>query len=207
MPNESTHSGNRKPGAVYIDWKENDVEHPLNWSASRKWSVSLSVMIFTFVSTSMPSGYYMAYEGFDQEHKSSHEVFMLGIFFYLLGHAFAPMVLAPISESIGRYPVMMVSSFGNLVLFFGNIYAPNVATLVVTRGLQGFIGSTSNCMSGGLMADMFSVDKRGIVLSCYTLIFFAASCVSSWTHLCTEGADQSAPFQLIVPSLGLMGGI
>lgn len=117
----------------------------------------------------------MAYEGFENEYNgTSRQVYMLGIFTYLAGHAFAPMILAPISENIGRYPVMIVSSFGNLVFFLGNTYATNVTTLIVTRGLQGMIGSTSNCMSGGFMADMFSVNKRGVVLSSYTLVFFSA---------------------------------
>ena len=125
----------------------------------------------------MAAGYYIAFDGFREEHDTSRQVYMPGICFYLLGHALAPMVLAPISEEIGRYPVMMVSSAGNLILFLGNIYANNVTTLIVTRGLQGIIGSTSFGMSGGFMADMFTPKQRGVVLSCYTLVYLSAGCV------------------------------
>lgn len=162
-------------GVRYIDWDKDDPQHPQNWSPFRKWAISFSVMLFTFVSTSMPSGYYMAYEGFHQEYGTSRSIYMLGIFFYLAGHALTPMILAPISENIGRYPILMISSAGNLVLFLGNACATNITTLIVTRALQGVIGSTSNSMSGGFMADMFALEKRGVVLSCYTLVFFAAS--------------------------------
>jgi MFS family permease len=163
---------------VYIDWEQDDAEHPQNWSTRRKWCLSFSVMLFTFVSTEMPSGYYLAFEGFHEEYGTSRPIYMLGMFFYLAGHAFAPMMLAPISENIGRYPVMMISSAGNLILFLGNSCATNVTTLIVTRALQGIIGSASNSMSGGFMADMFPAEKRGAVLSVYSLVFFGASSLS-----------------------------
>lgn len=162
---------------IYIDWEQDDTEHPFNWSTRKKALISTSLMVFTFVCSGMAAGYYLAYEGFQEEHGTSRQVYMLGICFYLLGHAIAPMVLAPISEEIGRYPVMMVSSAGNLVLFLGNIYANNVATLVVTRGLQGVIGSTSFGMSGGFMADMYTPKQRGVVLSFYTLVYLSAGWV------------------------------
>jgi MFS family permease len=163
---------------IYIDWEEDDVEHPLNWSITKKTVISTSLMFFTFVCSGMAAGYYLAYEGFSQEHETSRQVYMLGICFYLLGHAVAPMALAPISESIGRYPVMMVSSAGNLILFLGNIYAKNVTTLIVTRALQGAIGSASFGMSGGFMADMFTPKQRGVVLSFYTLVYLSAGSIS-----------------------------
>lgn len=170
----TTSNAEKAQSIRYIDWVENDPEHPQNWPTKKKWAISISVMMFTFVSSSMPAGYHMAYEGFRDEYGTSREIYMLGITFFLLFHAFGPMALSPISETIGRFPVMIMSSGGNLILFLGNTCATNVTTLIVTRALQGIIGSSSNCMSGGFMADMFSPRNRGIVLSFYNLVYFGA---------------------------------
>lgn len=170
----------RKEGAVYIDWERDDPEHPQNWPARRKWMCAVTVMTFSFASACMSSGYGLAYSGVNKDlGPVSYTTYEAGITVYLMGIAFAPMVLAPVSETFGRYPVMMVAAFGNLVLFLGQTLAQNVATIIVTRFLQGCVGSVGNSMSGGYFADMFNADQRGFVLSTYALCLFAAqSCES-----------------------------
>lgn len=37
------------PGAVYIDWEENDPEDPLNWPARKKWTLVIAVFLFTAI--------------------------------------------------------------------------------------------------------------------------------------------------------------
>ncbi|PWN91041.1 MFS general substrate transporter [Acaromyces ingoldii] len=177
-----TASGDATPepsGAIYIDWAEDDPEHPQNWPTRQKWICACTVMTFSFASASMSAGYGQAYKGVNKDlGPYPYVAYESGITVYLLGIAFAPLLLAPVSESFGRWPVMMVSAFCNLVLFLGQTLAQNLETIVVTRFIQGCVGSVGNSMSGGYFADMFPADRRGIVLSLYALCLFAAQSFS-----------------------------
>lgn len=110
-----TASGDATPepsGAIYIDWAEDDPEHPQNWPTRRKWICACTVMTFSFASASMSAGYGQAYKGVNKDlGPYPYVAYESGITVYLLGIAFAPLLLAPVSESFGRWPVMMVSAF------------------------------------------------------------------------------------------------
>ncbi|CDW97971.1 hypothetical protein [Sporisorium scitamineum] len=131
-----------KGTVVYIDWAHDDPEHPQNWPRTKKWRCALTVMTFSFASACMSSGYGQAYSGVNRDFGGVNYVaYQSGITVYLIGIAFAPMLLAPVSERFGRYPVMMAASLLNLVLFLAQALAQNLETIVVTRFLQGCFGS------------------------------------------------------------------
>lgn len=65
-------------------------------------------------------------------------------------------------------------SISNLILFLGQTLAPNVPCIIITRLIQGCVGSVGNSMSGGYFADMFDANERGFVLSIYGLSIFMA---------------------------------
>ncbi|TKY87451.1 hypothetical protein EX895_003465 [Sporisorium graminicola] len=183
-----TNDASGKGSVIYIDWAPNDPEHPQNWPRTKKWRCALTVMTFSFASACMSAGYGQAYSGVNRDFGGVNYVaYESGITVYLLGIAFAPMLLAPVSERFGRYPVMMAASFLNLILFLGQALAQNLETIVVTRFLQGCFGSVGNSMSGGYFADMFDAERRGHVLCLYALCLFAAQSFSpvyaSWVAM------------------------
>jgi MFS family permease len=76
-----------------------------------------------------------------EEFGVSAEVATLGLSMYVLGFAFGPLLLAPLSEHYGRSPVYFIG-WGLLVIF--NIpvaLAPNIGTVIVCRFICGFFGS------------------------------------------------------------------
>jgi MFS family permease len=67
-----------------------------------------------------------------------------GITSNLVVWAIAPLVLAPISEQFGRRGMMLVSSVVFTLCFIPQALAPNIAIVIVFRGLQGAAASSAN---------------------------------------------------------------
>ena len=79
----------------------------------------------------------------------STEVVTLDLSLYVLGFALGPLLLAPLSEYYGRNPVY-IASWGLLVIFqIPLAVAPNIATIIVCRFLQGCFGSAPLTNTGG----------------------------------------------------------
>lgn len=68
----------------------------------------------------------------------------LGTSSYLLVCAFAPLILAPISEQWGRRGMMMISSVVFTLCYLPQALAPDVALVIAFRGIQGAAASAAN---------------------------------------------------------------
>lgn len=75
-----------------------------------------------------------------------HEVSLLGISVYAFGFGLPPLVLAPLSEVMGRNTIYLVSHALYTILFVGIGQARNIQTVIVLRFLQGAFGSTGSTM-------------------------------------------------------------
>lgn len=119
-----------------------DPENPLNWSKRRKWTATILVSSFTFISgfaTTMVTPVlgdigdkYDIPEGFSRQ---------LVMSIFLLGYAQGPFVLAPLSELFGRIRVLQIA---NLVFIIFNTLCPYSQTarqLYAFRLLSGIGGS------------------------------------------------------------------
>lgn len=67
-----------------------------------------------------------------------------GVTSYLVACAFAPLILAPISEQFGRRGMMLISSFLFTLCYIPQALAPNIALVIVFRGVQGAAASAAN---------------------------------------------------------------
>jgi MFS family permease len=67
-----------------------------------------------------------------------------GLTCYLVVCAFAPLILAPISEQFGRRGMMLISSIVFTLCYIPQALAPNIIMVIVFRGLQGAAASSGN---------------------------------------------------------------
>jgi len=67
-----------------------------------------------------------------------------GVTSYLVLCAFAPLILAPISEQFGRRGMMLISSIIFTLCYIPQALAQNIVLVVVFRGLQGVVASSGN---------------------------------------------------------------
>ena len=88
---------------------------------------------------------------------------------YVLGYAFGPLALAPLSELYGRMPVYHVCNFLFLVFTIACAVASNLNMLIGFRFLAGLVGSCPITIGGGTIADMFVQQKRGGVMAIWAL--------------------------------------
>lgn len=81
-----------------------------------------------------------------------------------LGEAAGPLFIAPLSEVIGRYPVMNAC---NIVFILATILAslsPTASVLIAARFLTG-LAVASNVLNPSIVGDMFVSDQRGTAMS------------------------------------------
>jgi MFS family permease len=86
-----------------------------------------------------------------------------------LGEAAGPLLIAPLSEMFGRYPVMNAA---NALFIFATLLAATSATVpqfIVARMLNG-LAVASNVLNPAIVGDMFASEERGSALS---LIYLA----------------------------------
>lgn len=88
---------------------------------------------------------------------------------YLVGYAFGPLFIAPLSELYGRLPVYHVSTFGFIVFNLGCARSTNIPMLLVFRVLSGMAGCTPLTLGPGSISDMFKQEERGRIMALWTL--------------------------------------
>lgn len=92
----------------------------------------------------------------EPEFHNSRIVSVLGLSTFVLGIAFGPMFLSPLSEFYGRRPIYLVAWTTYLIFLIPQTVAKNIATVIVFRFFDGFTGSAFLAVSGGTVGDLFA---------------------------------------------------
>ena len=88
---------------------------------------------------------------------------------YILGFAFGPLVIAPMSEIYGR---SLLYNLGNLlftVFTVGTALSQNVGMMMAFRFLMGLAGAVPITIGSGSIADMMPVEMRGRAMAAWAL--------------------------------------
>lgn len=93
----------------------------------------------------------------------------LSVSIFLLGYTIGPLILAPLSEIYGRRFVLTGANTFFTIWQIGCALAPNMTALIVTRFFAGMGGSGCLTIGGGVIADLFNSDQRGLATSIFTL--------------------------------------
>ena len=135
---ESTHRM-----AEVVQFPPGDKENPRNWPAWRKWSIIAIIVPIDLTVSWGASAFSPAQTDFEKDFKVSAEVGTLGLSLYVLGLAFGPMTLAPLSEYFGRSAIYVVS-YGVFLLFLvGTALVNNLGGFLVLRLLSGLFSSVT----------------------------------------------------------------
>lgn len=84
---------------------------------------------------------------------------------YLLGYAFGPLLMAPLSEYYGRLYVYHGSNVVFIVFTVACAVSTNLDMLIVFRFFAGCFGSTPLVLGSGTVGDMFRQEERGKVMA------------------------------------------
>ncbi|TRX91577.1 hypothetical protein FHL15_007582 [Xylaria flabelliformis] len=165
-PIEKTSTDDDKDDPNIVWWDgENDPENPYNWTTFRKVLNTGCVSFQTFISP-LASCVPLVLEEF---HSTSPEIATFVVSVYLLGFAFGPIIVAPLSEIYGRVPVYHVCNVGFVAFSVACALAPSLDSLIAFRFLAGVFGVAPITNGGGTIADMVEQKHRGTVLAVYSV--------------------------------------
>lgn len=182
-----------------ITFAAGDPEDPRNWPAVRKWLMIAAIMPIDLSVSWGASGYSPVAANFAKDMHVSSEVATLGLSMYILGLAFGPMSLAPLSEYYGRRPIYVVSYGIFLILLLVSSFAPNLPIFLILRVFSGYFSSVTISNFGGTIADLFHHHDTGPAMS----LFLWAATGGSPTgfvlfSLIAEGRSWQAVFRIML---------
>lgn len=100
---------------------------------------------------------------------SNDELASFVVSIYILGYAFGPLFLAPLSELYGRLPVYHICNFLFVVFTIACALSSDLNMLIGFRFLEGLFGSCPLTIGAGTIADMIPQQKRGGVMAIWAL--------------------------------------
>ncbi|XMA16258.1 hypothetical protein WAI453_009049 [Rhynchosporium graminicola] len=150
-----------------IGWEsQNDPEMPADSPQSRKCLLIALLGSITFISPLARSMFAPAVSFMDADfHNDSTILASLAVSIYVLGYAIGPLILAPLCEIYGRQYVLTGANACFCIWQIGCALTPNLSSLIVFRFLAGVGGSGCITIGGGVIADLFEPDQRGLASS------------------------------------------
>lgn len=162
----------RVPSKDFVDFDPNgDDENPLDWPQSYKWVIValLSIMAFTvtFTCISVVPIANTIVDDLDHGHASSSSSVLL-VTIWELGEAAGPLLIAPLSELYGRYPVINIANALFTAFTVLAALSPTTGILIFARALTG-VAVATNVLSPAIVGDIFVSEKRGTAMSLISL--------------------------------------
>jgi len=106
---------------------------------------------------------------------------------YMVPFAFASLVHGPLSDAVGRRPVMI---WGMVLYTVGSVactFAPNYASLMAARMLQGATAGVGVVIGRAVVRDLYEGPRAQHLMSITTMIFSlapaAAPIIGGWAHV------------------------
>lgn len=163
-----------KTGSEFEVWwnepAEQDPENPMNWTNKKKWSNIGVMSAITFLTPLASSMFAPGVPRVMAEFHSTSNItatFVVSIF--VLGFAFGPLVIAPLSEIYGRVIVYNVCNVFFIVFSAGCALSQNMSMLLAFRFLGGFAGVATITCGSGTVTDIMPTEKRGGAMALWAL--------------------------------------
>lgn len=177
------------PPTALVDFNgKDDPYHPMNWPFRKKVITTL-LYGFTTCWITFASAIYSAGLGqVSEDFRVSKEVAASGISLMVFGFGLGPLLWAPLSEVYGRKWVVIVVCFYAFspvahdnkltgfqpyfvaaIFSFGTATAKDIQTVLITRFFAGLFGSAPVTNTGGVMADIWPPQQRGVAVVGYAI--------------------------------------
>jgi multidrug resistance protein len=150
-----------------VEWIPNDPRNPMQFDTRIKWLYTVIVAFATLAVSLASSAYAGAVSEVLKDMDVSEEVATLGISLFVLGFAVGPLLWAPFSELVGRQIIFLITFLALSTFCAGAAGSQNVWTLIILRFFAGSFGSSPFTNAGGVIADIFAADQRGLATSLF----------------------------------------
>ncbi|KAI1336730.1 MFS multidrug transporter-like protein [Xylariaceae sp. FL0016] len=151
----------------------------MNWSPGKKWTATILVSCFTFISpfssTMITPALGEIGDEFDIAEGFSQKLVMS---IFLLGYAQGPFLLAPLSEIYGRLSILQLANLIYLAFNTACGFSQNRSQILAFRFLSGVGGSAPQALCNGVLADVWSKEERGKGQAIYGMLTFIGPTVA-----------------------------
>ncbi|RSL80421.1 hypothetical protein CEP51_006589 [Fusarium floridanum] len=150
-----------------FSWDQ-DPNNPQNWSKLKK-TVNLGIVSMLAFITPLESSVIVPDVPLlkDDFHETRRPVTSLVVSIFVLGFAFGPLLLSPLSELYGRRLLFNISNLVTFGFSIGSALSPDIASFIVFRFIAGSFGAGPMNIGGGSIADQVALGKRGFVMSIF----------------------------------------
>ncbi|KAK4703431.1 hypothetical protein P7C70_g2788, partial [Phenoliferia sp. Uapishka_3] len=155
---------------ILVDWAEDDPDNPLNWPKWKKWLMTDLLCLMTLFIGLATSGYSVGISEMCKEFGVNNEVGEVGMFVFNAAFAIVPLVLAPMSDYVGRNPVYLISYAGFTLWFIGLALGKNIWSMIIFRFFSGCFGAAGTTMTGGTLSDMWATHERSTPMAIFSFV-------------------------------------
>ncbi|KAG5806312.1 hypothetical protein H9Q74_007400 [Fusarium xylarioides] len=215
-----------------IGWDgQNDPANPQNFPPAQKWVLLGLISSITFISPLASSMASPAVDDVAKDFGVTNEILLsFSITVFLLGYTVSgpppffrrhqkavqdlyadiyasqvgPLVLAPMSEIYGRRVVLNSANWFFVVWQIGCAFAPNIGALIAFRFLAGIGGVGCVTLGGGVVADLFPVQQRGLATSIWSMGPLFGPVVGP---ICGGFIGESIGWRWVYRILAILGGV
>lgn len=187
------------PNVVSWDGPD-DQRNPKNWTDKKKWT---NVAILSVLSVITPLGSSMFAPGIPKIMAEFHSTdsttatFILSI--YILGFAFGPLIIAPLSEIFGRWIMYNIGNLLFVIFTVGTALSNSIGMIMAFRFLMGLAGAVPITIGSGSIADIMPIEKRGRAMAVWALGPLLGPCIGPVAGgYLTQAAGWRWVFWLIV---------
>ncbi|TDZ30159.1 putative MFS-type transporter [Colletotrichum spinosum] len=166
--------GSRRSSVSLIRYPQpsDDPADPLNWSASRKFALLLTVGLYSFagnfLSASIAPALQLWFQTFPTEVRPFSDLsYFIAISTLLLGASNIWWV--PLSNILGRRPVLLAATLIMTVCTVWCAVATTYNSFLVARVFQAIGAGASETVAPALIGEVYFVDERGRAMAIYTV--------------------------------------
>lgn len=193
LPGHTSLAGNVSPatsdnekhdhGQILVDIEgDADTIDPRNWALSSRCKNIAILSLLIFVQGWAGAADSQANTSISTAFGVSKTAENLSQAMYLFGIGSGSLFVGPISETFGRNPVYLVSSFCYLLSVLGTALTPTFGGQVVCRYLVGLFASATLAINGASVGDQFRPVKRAFVFP-----------VIAWANVAGKDMPKSSP--------------
>ncbi|RTE84159.1 hypothetical protein BHE90_001283 [Fusarium euwallaceae] len=177
---------------------------PTQFSSSRKAlivSIGLIVVFNSNLGSSLPSGA-TAEIALDFHVTKGPQLVLLNSL-YIVGYAIGPLLFGPMSEHVGRRPVLVASHICYILFTMGCALSPKYSILLLFRTLGGLVASAPNVAVGGLFADIYdNPTQRGRAMAIFIAVALMGPPLGPLISGCTSNISWRLCFWIGVAIAG-----
>jgi hypothetical protein len=173
IPGITVIKNDNKETYYQVDWTgPNDPFNPKTWSTPHRIYSTLLVCVVAFVATFASSIDSAILTRASTEFGVSEVAESLATALFLVGFGLGALLLSPLSELVGRFPVYLGSLFVFGCWILGAALTPTFAGQLVFRFLAGFSASTPLTVAGGSVGDLWSPVEKTFAFPVFAIPAF-----------------------------------